>query len=602
MVNPDDRPTLELRLLRELAQRLVWSGLVCALFAGLFSLSLHAGVRTVALGLSALLGVLGAIRTLLARRVIHLPEIGPDGGRLKQVAGIQGLAFGVFTAYAIWNVRGLVIPECMLVLGIAGISSASVSLFATFPGLDRLIVGAQVLPVYIWSVYATPRYGWLLGALIVIHAVTMFQLIRVNSAHLRRMFLAQITLETQSEDLRRARDAAEQASSAKMRFLANMSHEIRTPLNGIIGLAEVLNAAALAPEHHELLADIGRSGDHLLSILNGILDMAKVTSGNLSIERTCFDLSRLIREIASPAAAQAEARQLRFVLRLAPDLPQQVDGDSVRIRQVVSNLLNNAVKFTPSGEVRLAVEAPRQGWVRFEVSDTGIGLSPEQTTGLFQEFHQVDSSTTRKFGGTGLGLAISHQLTKLMGGRLGVESRLGEGSTFQVELPLAAAGDRFTSISIAAPSVPALLPGLRVLVVEDNPVNQKVTFAIASQAGAVVDIAENGREAVERHRAVPYDIILMDCEMPELDGYQATALIRALAGKASLVRIIGVTANAFTEDRDRCIRAGMNGYVAKPLTRRRLLEAMSQPVLEERAPREISIAGNAGESPRPRRR
>ena len=330
--------------------------------------------------------------------------------------------------------------------------------------------------------------------------------------------------------------------------------------------------------------------------------MAKVTSGNLSIERTCFDLSRLIREIASPAAAQAEARQLRFVLRLAPDLPQQVDGDSVRIRQVVSNLLNNAVKFTPSGEVRLAVEAPRQGWVRFEVSDTGIGLSPEQTTGLFQEFHQVDSSTTRKFGGTGLGLAISHQLTKLMGGRLGVESRLGEGSTFQVELPLAAAGDRFTSISIAAPSVPALLPGLRVLVVEDNPVNQKVTFAIASQAGAVVDIAENGREAVERHRAVPYDIILMDCEMPELDGYQATALIRALAGKASLVRIIGVTANAFTEDRDRCIRAGMNGYVAKPLTRRRLLEAMSQPVLEERAPREISIAGNAGESPRPRRR
>ncbi|MGA2114184.1 MAG: ATP-binding protein [Bryobacteraceae bacterium] len=591
VANPDDSPTLELRLFRELAQRLVWSGLVFAVFAGLFSLSLHAGVRTVALGWSGLLGVLGAMRTLLARRVIHLPEIGPNGGRLIQVAGVQSLAFGVFVAYAAWNVRGLVILECLLLVGVTGISSGSVSVFAAFPHLNRLNMGAQVLPVYIWSLYAMPRYGWLLVAFAVIHAATMYQMIRVNGERIRQMFLAQMALEAQREDLRRARDAAEQASSAKMRFLANMSHEIRTPLNGIIGLAEILDAATLAPEHHELLADIGRSGDHLLSILNDILDMAKVSSGNLSIERTCFDLSRLTREIASPAAAQAEARQLRFVLRLAPDLPRHVDGDPVRIRQVVSNLVTNAVKFTPTGEVRLAVTTPRQGWVRFEVSDTGIGLSPEQTTGLFQEFHQVDSSTTRKFGGTGLGLAISHQLTKLMGGRLWVESRLGEGSTFQVELPLAAAENKSTNISTATPSVPALLPGLRVLVVEDNPVNQKVTFGIASQAGAVVDIAENGREAVERHCAAPYDIILMDCEMPELDGYQATALIRALSGKASLVRIIGVTANAFAEDRDRCIRAGMNGYVAKPLTRRRLLEAMSQPVLEERAPRAISIAG-----------
>ena len=571
-----DNPALRLRLLRELAQRFRWTALSYALFATLFSLNLRPGVRGVALCLCGLLALFGVMRTLFARRVIAGQDIERDGSRLIQAAKALSLTFGAFVAYAFWHVRGQVIPECLVLVGVAGLSSVGAGTFAPFPRLNLLNVCAQVLPVYIWSVYSLPRYGWLLESFIVVHAVVIAQTIRINGAHIREMFMAQLTLEVQGEDLRQARDAAENAAAAKMRFLANMSHEIRTPLNGILGLAEVLNQLTLTEEQRAVLDDIGRSGEHLLSIVNDILDMAKVASGKLSLERAFFDFSRLIRDIRSPAAALAEARQLRFLLQVPADLPLQVQGDPLRIRQVVSNLLGNAVKFTPSGEIRLAVRVPRPGWIRFEISDTGIGLSPDQQGSLFQEFHQVDSSPTRKFGGSGLGLAISHRLAELMGGRLWVESRLGEGSTFFFELPLAAAETTVHATGTEASPVAALPPGLRVLVAEDNAVNQKVMLIMLTQAGARVEIAENGRIAVERHQASPYDMILMDCQMPELDGYEATARIRSLPGSASLVPIIGVTANAFAEDRECCLRAGMNAYAAKPLSRAALMAAMSQ--------------------------
>ena len=572
----EDNAPLRLRLLRELARRLRWTALSYALFATLFSLNLRPGVRGVGLCLSGLLAMFGFIRTLFARRVIACQDLERDGRRLMQFARILSLTFGAFVAYAFWQVRGQVIPECLVLVGVAGLSSVGASTFAPFPRLNWLNVIAQVLPVYIWSVYALPRYGWLLEAMIVIHAVVISQTIRINGKHIREMFIAQLTLEVQGKDLRQARDAAESAASAKMRFLANMSHEIRTPLNGILGLMEVLNEMSLTEEQRAVLDDIGRSGDHLLSIVNDILDMAKVASGKLSLEQAPFDLPRLIRDTASPAAALAEARQLRFLVQVPADLPRRVQGDPLRIRQVVSNLLGNAVKFTPSGEVCLAVQLPRPSWIRFEISDTGIGLSPEQQGSLFQEFHQVDSSPTRRFGGSGLGLAISHRLAELMGGRLWVESRLGEGSTFFFEFPLAIAETTVHATQTEASPVSALPPGLRVLVAEDNVVNQKVMVMMLTRAGATAEIAENGRIAVERHRTSPYDMILMDCQMPELDGYETTARIRSLPGSASLVPIIGVTANAFAEDRERCLRAGMNGYAAKPLSRAALMAVMSR--------------------------
>ena len=266
---------------------------------------------------------------------------------------------------------------------------------------------------------------------------------------------------------------------------------------------------------------------------------------------------------AVPTRAMALAKSVHFRAESA-NLPARVLGDPVRLRQVILNLLSNAVKFTEAGEVRLQVGVARPGSIRVDVSDTGIGLSPEQAGEIFQEFHQVDSSTTRRFGGTGLGLAISYRLVELMGGRLMVESELGRGSHFHFEIPAPAAE------AAAAQSKPAefsLPRGLRVLVAEDNPINLLVTERILAKAGARVDTAENGRIAVERHRSGLYDIILMDCQMPELDGYEATELIRGLDGPGARTPILGVTANAFSEDRERCLRAGMNAYISKPFSR-----------------------------------
>jgi signal transduction histidine kinase/CheY-like chemotaxis protein len=455
-----------------------------------------------------------------------------------------------------------------LVIGVAGLSSVSASLFAPLPWLNRLQVCAQVLPVYVWAVVSMPRYGWLLVAFVVIHGIAVAQLIHMHGAHTREVFESQLAL-------RLARDAAEQAGTARMRFLANMSHEIRTPLNGVIGLAEVLEGSELSREQRELVSDLSSSGRHLLSIVNDILDMAKVASGKLSVEQAPFDLRRLLRDVVAPAAALADQRQLRFTQGLEAGLPKFVEGDSLRIRQVLSNLLGNAVKFTTAGEVRLEVSQPAAGHVRFAVVDTGIGLGEAEQEALFQEFHQVDSSSTRRFGGSGLGLAISYRLAEMMGGRLWVRSQLGSGSTFFFELPLAAV----KAACAAAPVESAGLPvGLRVLVAEDNPVNQRVIVQMVTRAGAVVEVVGNGREAVVRHRANPFDLILMDCQMPEMDGYAATAAIRALGGGAGAAPIIGVTANAFHEDRERCLGVGMSGYVAKPLTRDALLGAMASVV------------------------
>ena len=556
MPNTADSPALRRLLLHELAKRLVWSGFAYALFAVLFSLKFVPSTRDAALSLSFLLALVGTARTIYSRRVINGLNVDRNGGRLILVTGIQSLVFGVFVACSVWHVWGQVIPECLLIVGVTGISSVGATLFAPFPRLDWLSVSMQVLPSYVWSVYAIPRYGWLLGGLILIHAAAMANLISMNGKHIREMFIAQLSLEAQSEELRQARDSAEKAGLAKMRFLANMSHEIRTPLNGILGLVQVLNNLTLTREQRELLDDISRSGHHLQSIVNDVLDMAKVTSGQLSLEHVSFDLHGLIHDLEAPAAALAEAKQLRFFVQLPPDLPRNVKGDPLRTRQVISNLLSNAVKFTLSGEIRLTASLPREGWIRFAVSDTGIGLSPEQQQSLFKEFHQVDSSTTRQFGGSGLGLAISRRLADLMEGWLWVESELGSGSTFYFELPLVSAEVAAPESPVALVELPALPPGLRVLVVEDNHINQKVIVKLVSQAGARVEIAENGQVAVALHSAAPYDVILMDCQMPVLDGYEATALIRALPGSASLVPIIGVTANAFDEDRDRCIQAG----------------------------------------------
>jgi CheY-like chemotaxis protein/nitrogen-specific signal transduction histidine kinase len=390
------------------------------------------------------------------------------------------------------------------------------------------------------------------------------------------MWRTQLLLETRGAELRRAKDAAEEASSARSRFLANMSHEVRTPLNGVLGLAELLHDTTLSSEQRGLLDALQRSGDHLLAIVDDILDFSKIGAGKLTLENVPFDLVHFIRDVSKPVEALAEVKQLRWTVECAPDLCRIVKGDPVRLRQVLGNLLGNAVKFTGAGEIRLHIDHVRAGWVRFTIIDSGIGISPEDSKKLFQEFSQADSSTTRLFGGTGLGLAISKRLADLMGGDLSVESESGTGSRFVLEIPLPASDEAITARGAREVAVALRLPpNCRILVAEDNPINRMITERFLVGTGAAVDVVQDGRAAVALHSARPYDLILMDCHMPEMDGYEATAAIRSLDNGAAAVPIIAVTASALAEDRDRCLKAGMDGHLSKPLRRNDLLQAIA---------------------------
>jgi PAS domain S-box-containing protein len=372
--------------------------------------------------------------------------------------------------------------------------------------------------------------------------------------------------------LTEANRALQEASRAKSIFLANMSHEIRTPLNGVIAMSELLSMSSLDDDQRDMMRTIQSSANNLLTILSDILDFSKVEAGKLEIEHVKFDLKDLVVQAVRSVEPVAMAKNLRLNVMVPGNLDQTFKGDPGRIRQVLLNLISNSIKFTEQGEITTYLS------VRLDVTDTGIGIPRAQIGKLFNAFSQADASTTRRFGGTGLGLSISSRLVELMKGEIGVESKEGLGSRFWFTIPLETteAKDSQTKTLFGESVHLQQMVGTHVLVAEDNPVNQQIAVAMLKKLGITCDVVENGKLALEALKTKQFDLVLMDCMMPEMDGYETTRAIRAVPNTGfQNIPIVAVTANALTGDREKCIASGMDDYLTKPVHIQNLAKVLS---------------------------
>ncbi len=386
-------------------------------------------------------------------------------------------------------------------------------------------------------------------------------------------------MEDANVNLKIAKDKAEEATRVKSMFLANMSHEIRTPLNGVIGLSRLLQKTELNREQEDLVNIIAKSGENLMSIINDILDFSKIESGQIQFESISFQLKEMVENVYQLLRFKAEEKGINFSYIIDKNVPSVLCGDPLRISQILMNLANNAIKFTHQGKVEIRVELideyNQASRILFRVIDTGIGISEDGKQVLFKEFHQTESSMSRRYGGTGLGLAISKNLVNLMNGEINVVSEEGKGSEFYFRITL-----KKSTLEEGEKELHYHLPkNIRILVAEDNLINQKVFGLSLKQLGYTCDIAQNGQEAYDMHIANQYDIIFMDMQMPEKDGLEATAMIRNYEKENTnfpVAYIAAVTANSLNKGKNDCITSGMNNFLSKPFSEKELLTILEE--------------------------
>ncbi len=558
--SPDTDADLAHRTLRRRTRRFVSLLLVLAL-ASLAStlLLLVAGLVPSSLGALVITALLAVLLAQI-RRGARFEVLGSALVCVMQVLGaVMGLSSGAHGMVSLfWVALG---PT--LTLSITGPRGARFSLVFT-----ALLLGASIVCMYDglvtpWvDLHARPgaHVGSLLGAM-----VTYFALVRAYEHEAEETIRE---LERNNAALREARVIAEAASRAKGEFLAVMSHEIRTPMNGVLGMTAVMLHDDLPERVREGLLTIRESGDTLMAVLNDVLDFSRIESGRLELESVPLDLAAELRTVSALLASTARERGNRYSTEVDAAVPKYVLGDPLRLRQVVLNLVSNGLKFTRDGEVgvRASVDGER---LRIDVRDTGIGVAPEVLPTLFTAFKQADASTTRRFGGTGLGLAIVRQLVDAMGGHVSVTSEVGRGSVFTVMLPLReAARPTPSERDETGPT-----RRLRVLVAEDNAINQKVATLLLERLGHAVTVVDDGRKAVEAALADTFDLVLMDCHMPVMDGFEAT---RALREAGDRTPVVALTAASLPEERARCLASGMEDVVLKPVRRPELAQVLAR--------------------------